>query len=185
MKALYLFILMCSPTVLLSQSAIHSKVIDKESKESIAFCNVYNQSLKTGSISNIDGDFKISVSSNSDTLVFSYVGYQSRKIVVSKLFSWESVSLESTEHLLDEIEVIGDNEYLYDILSDCRKVLKKSKSIQKSKAYFSLNTSIEEQPLEFLECYYNAEQIGGDLIDLYLKNGRLALQTIDGGLFLT
>ena len=184
LKSLFLFLLLTLPFLLLSQSAIHSKVIDKESKESIAFCNVYNQSLKTGSISNIDGDFKISVGSNSDTLVFSYVGYQGRKIVASKLLSWESVSLESTEHLLDEIEVIGDNDYLYDILSDCRKVLKKSKRIQESKAYFSLNTSIEEQPLEFLECYYNAEQRGGDLIDLYLKNGRLALKAVDGGLFL-
>lgn len=184
MRLVLLVLIMLASLVLMSQSTIHSKVIDKGGKENIAFCNIYNQNLQTGSISNVDGDFAIKISSISDTLVFSYVGFKSRKIVVNKILSWNSVSLEPTELLLDEIEVIGDNDYLYDILTGCRKVLKKSKRIHESKAYFSLNTSIEEQPLEFLECYYNAEQRGGDLMDLYIKNGRLALQTIDGGLFL-
>ncbi len=178
-----IFVLFISNTII-AQTSIRNTIIDSQDKQAIAYCNIYNKTIQSGAISNSDGEFSISIHSLDDIISISFLGYETRNITAKKILNYINISLEQKQYQLQEVEIHSDNDYLYDILIGCRKVLKKSNHEQVSKAFFILNTSTKQQPLELLECYYNAHQKGGKLDDLYLKNGRFALLPSDYRIFL-
>ena len=58
------------------------KVIDKYSNAALEFANVYIEGTEQGSTTNKDGSFQFEISPQSnDTLVISYVGYESQKVL--------------------------------------------------------------------------------------------------------
>jgi hypothetical protein len=168
----------------IAQTSINSTIIDSKTKLAIPYCNVFNKSIQRGTISNADGEFSIKIHSLDDTIRISFLGYWSRNIQARKILEWSTISLKPKQYQLEEVIVHSNNDYIYDILVGCKKRLKKSDKEQISKAFFILNTSSNQQSLELLECYYNARQIAGKLDDLYLKNGRFALQPLDSRFFL-
>lgn len=184
MKPVYILILILLPKLFFGQSPIKSTIIDSETKQALAYCSVFNKSSQNGVISNADGDFSISICSLNDIISISFLGYETRDIPAKKILTWNSISLKQKQYRLQEVEIHSDNDYLYDILGDCRETLKKSNYEQISKAFFILNTSSQDQPLELLECYYNAHQKAGKLDHLYLKNGRFALLPLNHRVFL-
>ena len=54
-----------------------------------------------------------------------------------------------------------------------------------SKAYFTLESSHEDQPIELLECYYNAKLHNQGIKDLTLKNGRIGLANLGTSYFVS
>ncbi len=184
MKPVYILLLILFPTLFFGQSPIKSTVVDSKTKQSIAYCNIFNKSTQNGVISNADGDFSIKIRSLNDTISISFLGYETRDIPAKRILAWNSISLKQKQYELQEVEIHSSNDYLYDILTDCRNILRKSNQEQISKAFFILNTSSQDQPLELLECYYNAHQKAGKLDHLYLKNGRFALLPLNYRVFL-
>jgi len=178
-----LFLLFVSHSII-AQTSITSIIIDSQSKQAIAYCNIYNKTTQNGVISNANGEFSIKIHSVDDLISISFLGYETQNIPAKKILQWNSISLKQKQYLLQEVEIHSDNDYLFDILIDCRKTIKKSKREQVSKAFFILHTSSKQKPLELLECYYNARQKGGHLETLGLKNGRFALLPSDSRFFL-
>ena len=66
-------------------------------------------------------------------------------------------------------------DHLYQLLASCRQ--NTVDSILQAKTYYELKSYIDEQQVELVEGFYNAEIKGYDLKDLHIKNGRFALQT--------
>jgi len=184
MNKLYALVLVFLPFVIAAQTSVKNIIIDAETKKAIAYCNIFNRSTNNGVISNAEGRFFIEIESLDDIISISFIGYATRNIQAKRIINWNSVSLKKKQYQLKEVEIHSDNDYLYDIMVDCRKALKKMNNKQVSKSFFILNTSSNQQPLELLECYYNARQTSGKLDDLYLKNGRFALQPSNNRFFL-
>ena len=86
-----------------------------------------------------------------------------------------NIELEK-DRLLNTATIKGKRgDYLYQLLVSCRQ--NTVDSILQAKTYYELKNYIDEQQVELVEGFYNAEIKGCDLKDLHIKNGRLALQT--------
>ena len=84
-----------------------SGTVTDEQGESIISGSVMVKNGKEGTITDVDGKYKISVPSNA-TLVFSYIGYVSKEFKVSELKSnILNVELQADNKMLDEVVVVG------------------------------------------------------------------------------
>ena len=186
-----------------SQTTVKATVKDSQSKEPLGFCNVAVQGTKKGTITNADGIFIITVNDPNDVLLFSYVGYEVLSEKASDLIQKPEVFLVKKDLALEEVTIRAGNDYLYDIMENCRKKLLKNKDAVVSKVYYALETqsktiSVEfpmkggitqmknneislqnSKPVELLECFYNATMKGIQVEDLGFKNGRTALAAND------
>ncbi len=70
--------------------------------------NVQVKNSSGGTITDIDGNYSISATSN-DTLLFSYIGYATQEMIVGNK-SVVNVVLRPDAKLLDEVVVIGQKE---------------------------------------------------------------------------
>lgn len=84
---------------------VEGVVTDKKTGETLIGAYVLQKGTSSGTITNIDGEFRITVPGNS-TLVVSYVGYQSQEIAVNNQ-SKLRIQLSSDSKSLDEVVVVG------------------------------------------------------------------------------
>ena len=183
-KVVFLIFLLFISNIIIAQTSIKCTILDSKTKQTLAYCNVFNKSTQNGVISNEDGEFLIRIHLLNDIISISFLGYETLNITARKILNLKYISLKQKQYHLQEVVIHSDNDYLIDVLDNCKKVLKRSKQNQVSKAFFILNTTTNQQPLELLECYYNANQKNGKLNDLFLKNGRFALLPSDNRIFL-
>ena len=105
-KSKFLFMLlsfvMMSATAL-AQKRTYSGVVVDESNEPIIGASVVQKGTTTGSITDLDGNFKISADEGS-TLVISYMGYVTQEVKAAENLR---VTLKPDDKLLDEVVVIG------------------------------------------------------------------------------
>ncbi|NQT78604.1 MAG: TonB-dependent receptor [Bacteroidetes bacterium] len=105
-KFIILFLFFFLTTSLSAQFAVSGSVKDASSGETIPGATVLEKNTINGTISDIDGIFMITVSSSTDTLVFSYIGYKTVEIPIMGR-SNVSVDLIVDQQVLDEVVVIG------------------------------------------------------------------------------
>ena len=67
-----------------SQNRFYGTVTDGETGEPLSYANIYIQGTYIGTTSNANGDFSLEVREVPSTLVVSYIGYRSRKILIEK-----------------------------------------------------------------------------------------------------
>jgi len=162
---------------------LEGRVLDKQSQP-IPYANIFNLSLKKGTISNQDGYFRIETSGKTkgDSLSISFVGFETKFVVLRAGTGFSTVTLEESAQLLNEVVVTPKlNDYLFRLLADCKK--KSSKAKVSGKAYYELKTFQDTTQVELVENFYNATINGYDLHDLDMKTGRLALQPFGNRFF--
>lgn len=84
---------------------VTGSVIDAFSKEPLVGVSVAVKETTIGTITNLDGQFTISVPSNA-TLVFSYVGYSTQEILANNQTIIQ-VKLQENTEMIDEVVVVG------------------------------------------------------------------------------
>lgn len=84
---------------------VNGAVIDEEGNPLIGV-NVIIKGSGRGTITDIDGQFSLDLTDGEETLVFSYIGYQTLEVAVNKRSTLEITLLESAT-ALDEVVVIG------------------------------------------------------------------------------
>ena len=112
MTNLYLFVrryltvlLVFATLVSFAQQTVSGKVTGADDGSGIPGVNVLEKGTVNGTVSDADGNYRISVGANA-TLVFSFVGYTSQEASVGSQNSI-SVSLESDITALSEVVVVG------------------------------------------------------------------------------
>ena len=91
------------------QNLISGVVTDKISKEKLAFVNVVvNETGTLGTTTDIDGNFIIKSNDKINTLTFSFVGYEKKKIIIDNE-NVISVELKPQSIQLSEIVIDGSN----------------------------------------------------------------------------
>jgi hypothetical protein len=167
-----------------SEHSIEGRILDKKNKQPIAYAHIYNKTTGKGTISNLEGYFKLNIKSLSDIVQISMIGYKNAQLSLDSKHDFYQVYLEESVLLLKEVKVIAeDKSYLYDLLNDCKK--NQSTAIDTSKVYYELKSFVDSQQVELVECFYNGTLSGYDLEDLELKYGRIALQTQNKKLFVS
>lgn len=75
-------VLLCLPAF--SQQIIKGVAIDSQSGEPLTGVSINDIQNKTGTVTGINGKFSVNISSSNDSLLISYIGYQSLKIAANK-----------------------------------------------------------------------------------------------------
>jgi len=100
-----------------SQMRITGKVTEKKKRQPIPFASIYFPGTYHGTISNLNGDFSITIPSNFayNEIVFSCLGFKSDTIDISLITNPLIVTLEEHINQLDEVMIMSDN-YIYKLL---------------------------------------------------------------------
>lgn len=168
-----------------SQNTITGVIMDEQTGEPLPFSSVAVKSTARGTIANAEGFYTLAAEFNKDTLVFSCLGFNALEIPAGKLIRVKTVLLKRKDIQLQEVVVHSNDDYLYEILNQCRKNLLKNRDEEVSKVYYGLETQTKDQPVELLECYYNGYLNGAAINSLLLKNGRIGVAEMDKRYFLT
>lgn len=95
-----------SSTVVAQSLSISGKVIDKNSQEPVIGASVLIEGTSNGTITDLDGNFKLSNVPAKGNLVVSYIGYATQTLPINGKTSFSIVLAEDTE-TLDEVVVVG------------------------------------------------------------------------------
>ena len=107
------FLLLISTTFLpaetLKQYTVSGKVTDKSNGEALPGATVFIRELKTGGVTDLYGNYSLTLHEGSYTLVFSYIGYMTREIRV-ELTANRSLMVELSPHQqeLKEVEITSE-----------------------------------------------------------------------------
>ncbi len=101
-----MFLMLCIPLYMSAQVMnITGKVTDEENGTPLPGVTVIARGTTLGTVTDFDGNYTISVSPGA-TIVFSYIGYTSKEVVVGDQTEINVVLSEETQ-ALDEVVVIG------------------------------------------------------------------------------
>jgi hypothetical protein len=104
---LFLFLFFSCP--IFAQKTLIGKVIDQQ-QQPIFAANVYWKGATTvGTTTDFDGLFRLTVKQLPDTLIVSFIGYETRQIVVKNLADTLQIALLSTAGLLQEVSIIAQD----------------------------------------------------------------------------
>ena len=154
---------------------IEGTIVDARTKLAIPYAKIYNPSISKGTISNLEGYFRLPISAYDNQLFVSFMGYKKQVISLKKEISFYTIYLEEEDRLLSEV-VVGPNEndYLYDLVTKTRK--NQSHTRKTGKTYYELKSYHDTSQIELVEGFYTINLKGCDIEELDLKAGRLALQ---------
>lgn len=182
-KTLLLGIITFLVTQLIAQERLSGVVQNATNQDYLEFCHVINKSLNIGATSNAEGKFVIYANVN-DTLIFTYVGFKKKEIVV-KDFKPKTISLVPEQVKLNEFVLRTDKDNLLKLFKRAQRNLMHSK-LQNSRTYFNLSTSEEGIPVEQMEAYYQTLRRPDSVLETTLKTGRVGLaKTTDERYFLS
>lgn len=103
-RILFSLLALCTLSIYGQDVQVRGKITD-EAKESLPGVSIFIKETNSGTISDLDGNYSITVSPN-QTLVFSYIGYAKQEVVYTGQSSI-NITMKSDAELLDEIVVIG------------------------------------------------------------------------------
>jgi TonB-linked SusC/RagA family outer membrane protein len=99
-------LIIIAPKSLIQQMKVSGTVTDAKTGEPIIGANVIIEGTTIGAVTDINGKFSIDVTSSTNTLVISFIGYNSEKVTLSGQSTLD-VKLIPDIKSLDEIVVIG------------------------------------------------------------------------------
>ena len=109
MKHSILFLLLTLQLSGFGQIEISGKVVDSKLKTPLAFVNIFLTGSRLGTLSDIDGNFRIKLPAEfeKNNLIFNYTGYRSKTIAAHEIISEKirTVELEPTAIVLEEVTI--------------------------------------------------------------------------------
>ena len=104
-KKIFLFILfLMSMVSAFSQKEVSGKIVDSITKEPIIGASVFVKGASTGTVTDIDGNFKIKLREDNLQLEVSFIGYISQVIIVEEkttfyieLIKFENIQLKNLQ----------------------------------------------------------------------------------------
>ncbi|HKJ44438.1 MAG TPA: TonB-dependent receptor [Balneolales bacterium] len=82
LKYMVLLPLILWQTNVLAQQNIHGKVIDGKTSQALPGVNIVVKGTTNGTATDPNGNYSLSVSASNDTLIYSYIGYQSQTVPI-------------------------------------------------------------------------------------------------------
>ncbi len=107
-KTIFFFLLSFTFFTLSSQSQISGKVLDKSNGEPLIGVSILIENTSDGVITDIDGNYNISLKPGQYTLLFSYVGYEDIKETVEtkdKQITYLDIAMGEAKNVLSEVVV--------------------------------------------------------------------------------
>lgn len=114
-KNFLLVALFFSVATVIGQTRISGKVVD-ETNEGLPGASVVIKGTTNGTQTDFDGKFTLTSSSDSGTIVISFLGYKTKEVAFNGTSDLGTIKLEEGGNLLDEIVVVGKG--IIDLVKD-------------------------------------------------------------------
>ena len=156
-------------------------VIDSQTREPLNAVSAFFSALNQGSVTNAEGKVKIFFTNKTDSLVFSHVGYDPKKIVLEDYLNVDTIRMRTTSILLKEVAV-----YSMDLKKKLAELLKNYHNLYPSqpviydctyKESFKVNDSLARLAQVQLKWYNKNYRF--DFSKHYIKQNQISLTTID------
>lgn len=106
-RVIGIIVLLCSlSTASFAQIDLKGSIIDAETGETMIGANVIIKGTTTGTVTDMNGDFKITVPKLPATLVFSFIGYNQQELVVTDATAKIKIKLATNSLVLDQVEIV-------------------------------------------------------------------------------
>lgn len=161
--------------------SIQSVIIDSLNKQAIPFASIYKTRDHKGTLSDYHGVFMIENILPGDTIVCKNIGYEQAYIIANPSARYDTIYLNRTIQLLDEVIIMANDAFLYQLISNSTKI--KSTKKYTAKTYFELESFHDQTQLELFQGYYNGSFQGYDVSSLEMKNARFGLAPIVNRIF--
>jgi hypothetical protein len=100
-------------TIVFGQFTVTGKVVDSTTKEPLFGASVFAQNTTSGTTTNREGEFSLSLKSGGYELIVSYTGYQSREIRISNNDNNPlQIAMTKEEKAMEEVIIRSSNEVL-------------------------------------------------------------------------
>ena len=104
-KLIYLLFLLSYTSLLGQEVTLSGKVLSSDG-EGLIGASILEKGTSNGTLSDFNGNYELSVSSNEAILVVSYMGYETQEISVANAEQTD-ITLQQTDYELSEVEVQG------------------------------------------------------------------------------
>ncbi|MEM6845271.1 MAG: TonB-dependent receptor [Bacteroidota bacterium] len=107
MRALGVWLLcLWGPITLLAQSQVSGRITDSETNEGLPGVNILVKGMNIGTITDVDGRYRLNAPEDSETLMFSSIGYLSQEVEINGR-STINIVLAPDIQSLQEVVVVG------------------------------------------------------------------------------
>ncbi len=161
-----------------AQRGLSGTVTDAATGQPLVHATVQLRGTGQGTITNEEGRFSLNYPGQ-DSIGFSYLGYETRVLAAPDLPADGNVALRPAAFETETITVLSGDDYLYDLLARCRKLLRPQREVSASRAYLHVISWSDDRPVEFAESYYNASVSQSAVGEIEFKNGRSYLSRFD------
>lgn len=149
-------------------------VYDKSAQSPLCYASVFNISGKTGSITNTDGSCTVQYHEGNDSLIISYIGFESLLTQIVNLTAADTIFLKPHMLLLDEVTISSppNHDVLVDQLYDVFSYNSRKNASNYSKANMLVQSYIDNVPLERIESIGNLNIKNGGVFEYCHIMGR-------------
>ncbi|MFK7924006.1 MAG: carboxypeptidase-like regulatory domain-containing protein [Bacteroidia bacterium] len=160
-----------------AQTYVEGYIIDQSNAQPLAYTQVFTEG-EQGSLSNVEGYFRLAVSSLPVRLTFQQIGFETKSMRIEQSSEVLLVQLNPISYQLNSVEIAEKESKLpYKLL--WRSVLKTRRALsgrEQGKLFLRSHTMVDDNlALEQLAAYYNYYFADGKLDSLTLKAGDLRL----------
>lgn len=159
---------------------IQGKVLDERTKQALPFVNIVCENFKTSTSANENGEFEIFVKDFPVQLIFSFVGYNKKKLYVEQYIGHLEVNLKSSTILLSEVIISGvkDDNYVKKlVLSAYKRAAKQCVYKSFAKAFYRQTTRNDNAYSEVYEIFYKAQVSTKGIDQWQIEQGRYAVSS--------
>lgn len=162
-----------------SQTTVEGRVTDAETFEPVVFANVILKGTSTGARTDFDGRFRITSASGSDSIVVSFIGYQTRSVAIRRdIAQVLEIQLHPALYSLNEVRVKPGENPAHQLLRKMWNNLE-TNSVRKLSSYSYENYS---RSTLYLRKFVN-KAAGEDNTGLFAREyNRYAVSTGDEGI---
>lgn len=174
-KVILVFLLFLFPTGIMAQFEIKGNILNSQNSEPLPFTTIRIQGTNMGTISNEDGYFELQAHfENTDSVAFSMLSFKTRGLPLQFFKDSSVVYLTPKVYTLKTVNIKPlDEAKLFQDLTVLLKSYRKNTETSTAKAYFKLQTSLNNEPIEMIEALYNVTgSVKNGPLSTALKMGR-------------
>ncbi|SMO39682.1 CarboxypepD_reg-like domain-containing protein [Gracilimonas mengyeensis] len=161
-----------------SGQTISGQIINQETGSPLPYASILLKNTNAGTASNSDGDFSLETASKADTLVVSYLGFETKEVPLTGNYIPLTISLKPSVVGESEINVTDDFEIEL-VEKAIQKVNDSDEGRAFGRAFYRQLTKSGAVYTEFVETFYDAEISPNHIERWKVDEGRYAVIPYD------
>lgn len=174
MRAIQFILLTLITQNLFAQGSVIARVVDAKDGQPLPYATVLVVDTWTGTITNVEGWFRLPLHGPTDSVQISYIGYRTMRIPFTAVLDGSDIRMRRAIAQLPEAVIRPDEADWYQRIVEASAWLRRTPEVT-TKLFFGLDSRIDTFPVETIHSYYNGTFKSGMLTNLVHKQGTIGI----------